>query len=285
MSADRPEPTPPIRNRASLRRPALKWVAVVASVICAGLSLGWLGLNYQPEFYTRLRPAPSQRRHESAQQFLSQTLQLRNDIVNEPSWQARFSDEQVNAWLAEDLVESFADLIPAGFSDPRVLFELDRVTLACHYQDGALRSVLWAILRLDVPRDNEVSITIEKIQAGAFPLPADQFLDRLTEHARVRGLDITWTEDHGLRVATIRYAADPSRRDIVLERVQVTPGWVLLTGRSNPASAVAVKPSLPSRHVIQSKFRIQQRQSDSPSPPDIKPPGASTRSSITPRNT
>src|SRR5206468_2359420 len=79
--------------------------------------------------------------------FVAQSLQLRNDICNEPTWMAVFTDQEVNAWLAEDLVTEFADQLPPEVHEPRVMFELDRVTLAFELDQGPVRSVIWVVAR------------------------------------------------------------------------------------------------------------------------------------------
>ncbi len=82
---------------------------------------------------------------------MAQSLQLRNDICNEPSWEAVFTDQEVNAWLAEDLVTHFADQLPPEVYEPRVLFELDRITLAFLLKQGGVQSVITVVARPRVP--------------------------------------------------------------------------------------------------------------------------------------
>jgi hypothetical protein len=235
-------------------------VAVVATVLC--------GLSYQPDFYRALVASRSPGRQKKAERFVEQSLQLRNDIVNESQWEAVFSDEEVNAWLAEDLKASFADQIPPGFSEPRIRFDDDTVTLACQYEDGPVRSVLWAVLRVTIPHDNAVALTIEKLRVGALPVPTESVIEKITRHARAHGLDLSWSDDEGQPTAIIRYTPSARRHDVVLERVQLARGWIRLFGRSSPSAGVAVAPRLPSRQVIQSTFsrRRYQMRSSEPSP-------------------
>ena len=132
---------------------------------------------------------PQDQREVKAKHFVAQSLQLRNDICNEPTWEAVFSDQEVNAWLAEDLVTHFADQLPPEVHDPRVLFETDRVILAFQLEKGALQSVITVVARPRVPEENTVELTLEKIRAGILPVPADNILDRIIEHARYRGVE------------------------------------------------------------------------------------------------
>lgn len=257
-----------------MRKPTRRWIVLgttTLAVLAAAVGGAFYALSYQPDFYRDLVRTSSRARLRKAEKFVEQSLQLRNDIVNEARWEAVFSDEEVNAWLAEDLKESFADQIPPGFTEPRVLFDDDRVTLACQYEEGPVRSVAWAVLRVSIPQDNAVALTIEKIRVGALPVPSEKLIEKITRHARARGLDLTWSEDEGQPVATIRYTPSPGRRDVVLERVQIAHGWIRLFGRSSPAE-VAIAPRLPSRQVIQSTF--SRRRYQSPSDEDASGAGA-----------
>ncbi|HEU5115514.1 MAG TPA: hypothetical protein VFT74_02445, partial [Isosphaeraceae bacterium] len=179
-----------------MRTSTRRWIVIGLGTLTALLAAGsgvWVGLKHQPEFYRRMIQMPTEHRQAEARRFVAESLRLRNDIVNESRWRAVFSDEEVNAWLAEDLVSHFADQIPAGVHDPRVLFDDDRVTLAFQLDQGPMSSVVWAVVRVRVPAPNQIALTLEKIRAGALPMPTEQFLERITEHALSHGLDLVWT--------------------------------------------------------------------------------------------
>ena len=245
-------------------------VGVTAAVVAAaGSALVWVSLTHEPAFYRKL--VGRGQRAASAKRFVSSSLQLRNDIVNEPTWEAVFSDDEVNAWLAEDLVTHFADQLPPEVHEPRVLFELDRVTLAFELDRGPLRSVVWVVARPRVPRDNVLELTFEKFRAGILPVPPDQVLDRIVERARAGGLDVSWKREGKEAVATIRYSPADGRDDVKLERVRISAGELLLAGRSDRSRGRIGMPTLPTRKVLQSKFPNRKVQftpppADSPSP-------------------
>lgn len=238
-----------------------RWV-FIAGLICTAIltvpAVVWYLLTYEPSFYrVRSRLAPEQRR-AVARQFARQSLQLRNDIANEPRWEARFSDEEVNAWLAEDLVTHFADQIPEGVNDPRVAFEPDRATLAFQLEQGPVRSVIWVVVGVRVPEPNALALTIEKIRAGVMPVPAEKLLGRITDYARSRGLDVQWQRDGEHPVALVRYQPDAKRRDIILESIQLLDGQIRLLGRSEQRDEAVLK--LPTRRVLQSTFPRRSHQ-------------------------
>src|SRR5262249_22650077 len=192
-------------------------------------------------------------------------LQLRNDIHNEPTWEAVFSDQEVNAWLAGDLVTHFADQLPPEVHEPRVMFELDRITLAFELDQGPVRSVIWVVARPRVPEPNLLELTLEKIRAGVLPVPAEKVIDRIIEHVRGHGLDVDWKRVDRLPVVTIRYSPDSERDDVMLEQLQIREGQIRLEGRSNRSKGVVTAPTLPTRKVLQSKFprrKLQDKGAD-----------------------
>src|SRR5436305_3525862 len=190
----------------------------------------WLSLTYQPAYYRDIVSLPHAQSEAKARHFVAQSLQLRNDICNEPTWEAVFSDQEVNAWLAEDLVTHFADQLPPEVHDPRVLFETNRVILAFQLEKGGLQSVITVVARPRVPEGNTVELTLEKIRAGILPVPADNILDQIIEHARRHGVDVRWKRRDGYPVVVMRYTPNLSREDVELEELEIRRGQIRLAG-------------------------------------------------------
>ncbi|MDR3638077.1 MAG: hypothetical protein P4L84_30005 [Isosphaeraceae bacterium] len=239
-----------------MRKPS-KRVLIVGSVLATLVTapaLVWVSLSYEPQFYRTMNKLPRAQREAEAKRFVAQSLQLSNNIRNEPVWEAVFSDEEVNAWLAEDLVTQFADQLPPEVHDPRVAFETDRVTLAFRLEQGPVKSVIWVVARPRVPEGNVLELTLEKIRAGVLPVPADDVLDRIAEHVRARGVDVSWKRVDGRPVVLVRYQPDADREDVELETVQISAGQVRLTGKSNRERGIVRAPKLPTRKVLQSRF-------------------------------
>lgn len=258
-----------------MRRPGRRWKLLGAAlfVLAALPPLAYLGLTYKPHVYRRVRNAelPLQQRQARAKHFVSQGLQLRNDIENEPRWEARFSDEEVNAWVAEELLATFAEQVPPEVHDPRVLFEDGKATIVFELKRGLIRTVITVVCRARVPQDNVLALTLEKINAGILPFPAEQLTEPITQHAKANGLDITWGKDGRAPVAYLRYTTDPERADVVLEKVQFIDGELLMSGRSNKKGGRVASPKLPGRDLLQSRFPRRARQ---PSPVSRQTPAS-----------
>ncbi|MGE3820643.1 MAG: hypothetical protein AB7I30_14615 [Isosphaeraceae bacterium] len=245
---------------SKLTRRLLVGGLVVAAILAAIPALFWASLTHRPSFYKAMVVLPRAQREEKARRFVSQSLQLRNDIANEPSWEAAFSDEEVNAWLAEDLVTHFADHLPPEVHEPRVMFELERITLAFELDRGPLRSVIWVVARPRVPEPNVLELTLEKVRAGMVPIPPDQVLDRIVTMAATHGIDVSWKREANVPVATIKYTPEGEGVGVKLDRVQVFKGEVLLAGRSERGRGEVQAIILPTRKVLQSKFPLLKRK-------------------------
>jgi hypothetical protein len=240
----------------------LLWFGLGVGVLASIPGVAWFCLTYQPSYYRAMVRLSREQRAGRAKRFVAQSLQLRNDICNEPNWEAVFSDQEVNAWLAEDLVTHFADQLPPEVEEPRVMFESDRITLAFQLRQGGLQSVITVVARPRVPGGNTIELTLEKIRAGILPVPADHILDRIIEHARYHGIDMEWARRNGYPVVVVRYTPNDEREDVQLEEVQILDGQIRLAGRSDRAKGVFHKPTLPSGQVLQSKFPIRKIHED-----------------------
>ncbi len=246
-----------------MRRPRRRWIVlgVALLVLLLAPAAAWVSLTFQPRFYRAMDAVPRTERKAEAARFTAQTLSLSNDIRNQSTWKALFSDREVNAWLATDLVEHFADQLPPQVHEPRVAFSPDRVTLAFGFDRGPIRSVVTVVARVRVPEENVVALTLEKIHAGLVPIDPEPILQRVTEHAHRRGLDLRWERDsENLPVALIRYTTDPGRADIVLEQLRVQEGSISLVGRSNRTRGAVALPALPSRKSLQHNFPHAMRR-------------------------
>jgi hypothetical protein len=246
---------------------------LVASLVLIVPGAVWLSLTHKPTFYRALTNVPRAELEGKARHFVASSLQLRNDISNERDWQAVFTDQEVNAWLAEDLVTHFADQIPPALHEPRVAFNAERITLAFQLDQGPIRTVIWVVARARVPEDNVLALTLEKIRAGVIPISVDRFIDPITEQARQHGLDVKWSRENDLPVALIRFNPDHDRSDVVLERLSVRQGQIRLSGRSDRLQGALVTPTLPTRRVLQLNFPRRNSQ--------LRRPSSSTHQSST----
>lgn len=188
----------------------------------------YAAVSYRPSFYRESEP-PGPARQERAGQFVERSLQLRNDAANEERWEAVFSEEQVNSWLAEDLPTQFPDLLPSSIGDPRVAFDSDRATIAFTFKEVPIQGVLWAVVKVTSGVENEISLEVEQLRLGLLPLPDGILIERIRGGS---ALPLLWSREGGRAVAKLRL--DPKRRgrSMRIEDLQLAKGWLRVAGRS-----------------------------------------------------
>ncbi|MCA9017277.1 MAG: hypothetical protein KDA77_18235, partial [Planctomycetaceae bacterium] len=148
-----------------------------------------------PEFYQEALQEQSQPevRQEEAKEFVQRSMQVVNDVRNhEPVWSQEFSEQQVNAWLAEELHQKYNEWVPKGISDPRVKFEKDEIELGFHLTLKKWSGIISLKFKPWLLKENQLVLELEKARAGLLPIPIDDAITDLIQEARSEGWYIEW---------------------------------------------------------------------------------------------
>jgi uncharacterized protein YpmS len=216
-------------------RKRLRIVVLVAAVglllIAAGVLALYVASQQVPDFYQRAMQADPAAQKAASDKMLQQTTAFVSDVKKEGRWQALFTEEQINGWLAVDLVKNHRDVLAASISDPRVQIEPDRMSLACRYQEGRMQSVLSLTVGVSLAESNAVALRIRKARAGAMPLPLDSVLSRVSEAARHAGQKIQWRQVDGDPVALISLdSAQQGRTAVEIDTIVLRKGEIYVAG-------------------------------------------------------
>lgn len=229
----------------------VRTAGIVLGCVCALALVGGAALWYlarqAPEFYRQAVLRSPAQRDADARQFLRHTSQLLSDIENERRWEAAFTQEQVNGWLAEDFVQDHASLLPPSIAEPRVAFHEGSVTLAFCARRGLLTTVVSLELACWVPEPNLLAVQLRRTRAGAVPVSIQGFLRRLAEESPRRGWNIEWKRSEGMLVALVRLALESEGNEPVLDEIDVRDGILYLAGTSRDRDAVVRGRELPAR--------------------------------------
>jgi hypothetical protein len=200
------------------------------------LFLGYRATQQVPDFYGQAIQLEPEVQQEAGDVLEQHVLQLHNEVRQSGRWEAVFTDQQINGWLAYDLPEKFADVLPPGVSDPRVVIEDRQARIACRYDAKRFRSVISLDLEIHLTEEpNVLAVRIHQARAGLLPLPLKRFLDEITAQAGTADVIVRWSQDDGDPVALVtvptRHDQYP-RREVHLETVELRDGEVYLAGRS-----------------------------------------------------
>ena len=218
-----------------------KWLVIVTSVLClvvlaivGGLFTLHRASQYVPEFYGTAIQADPIVQKDASDKMLQKAAALVSDVSNEDEWKSLFTEEEINGWLAVDLVENHPDALSPSVTDPRVSIKPDRLTLACRYDHGNWQSVLSITVDIYLAEPNVVALRIRKARAGAVPLPLEEVLDQIAMAARKMDVQLRWQQAEGDPVALvpIRPPRDDNERVVRIESIKLGDGEVYLAGSS-----------------------------------------------------
>ena len=244
-------------------RVTIRCTAIAFVVTVLLLQSGYLAVRQIPDFYQEAMTQEVVHQDQAGEQLEKQVLDLHNDVQLEGRWQAVFTDDQVNGWLATDLVQEFPHLLPSKLRDPRVAIRHDRVRMACQYRTQRTNSVV--SLDVDVFLTNQpniVAIRIRKARAGLLPLPLKYVLNEISKAARKVDLSLRWTQTEADPVAllTIPTQRDQDNRVMVLETLQLREGEVILAGRTERTQTEEPEPELNPCRVGQSEVNVNRQR-------------------------
>lgn len=212
--------------------------------VCLGLALlmvggvAWLyrATQQAPEFYRQALAAPPPRQDRASEELIEQVTTLANQAQREGHWEALFTAEQINGWLAVDLEQNYADSLPEGVSEPRVEITPQGATLACRWQDGRLATVFSLSAELYVAEPNVLGLRISTARAGKLPVPLDRVLDGVTRAATDLDWAIEWRQIDGDPTALITIPPPAGHDDtaIWIDALELREAAVFLSGRTLP---------------------------------------------------
>jgi hypothetical protein len=172
-----------------------------------------------------------------SREFKTKLSDMVNGVINnDPQWYVAFNEDQINSYFDEDFVRerTFEKILPVGISQPRVAIEPERIRLAFRHSVGRWSTIISLDLRvwLATREPNVVALELQSLHAGSLPVTAQSLLERVSETARHNNVEVTWYRHHGNPVALLRFQADQRTPTVQLQRLELRPGTLVISGRS-----------------------------------------------------
>ena len=222
-----------------------KRIALAAVVlVLVGLVVGgaWLyrSLYYVPEFYSQALALGAPELQKSNREMLRRTAALNNDLKRIGQWQALFTDQQINGWLAVDVPKNHPDLLPPEVRDPRVRIMPEGIFAGAKFE-GEVSAVISLQLAVRLTAPNVLAVRIHKARVGDVPWPLDRVVEEVVAAAASWGLQVEQTQTDGDPVLLVTLPPDlqDNRRHILLEHLELRDGEVFLSGRTTAGSTTS----------------------------------------------
>ncbi len=188
-----------------------------------------------PAFYQQARQADPKVLQAASREFVQQVEQFQKQLEQTGRWEAVFTEDQINGWLAIDAPQEFGDQLPPEIETPVVDLEPDTVWVAVRLKTDSFDTVLNLAAELDVDAEtNEVSVRILEAYAGDLPIPLRTVKKRLRQATSRLRVDLRWTgaDDEAVVRIKIPRWIDEQQRERVLESIEIKAGHCRLSGRT-----------------------------------------------------
>lgn len=172
--------------------------AIFVVVGGAGLWL-WLAFRHVPHFYSDALAVDPIVEKQASDKMVRRTVALSNDVRRDGHWEAVFTADQINGWLAVDRERNHPKLIPHEFHDPRVAIHEGEMIIGCRYETDRINTVLSLTADVYLQSPNVLALRIERARAGAIPLPLKDVTSQL----------VAACENVGCKVELRELGADP----------------------------------------------------------------------------
>jgi hypothetical protein len=211
-------------------------IGFLAFLACSVAGTLLLLVRYEPQHYVVAAVPPGPPREAASVEFQRRFSDLISAAGGDHEWWARFTQAQINSYLAEAFVQSGVSkhLLPEGIRDPRVILEQDRIRLAFRYHNRLWKTVISIDLRVWLPKrePNVVALQLESFHAGVLPVSAQWLLERISEVCQQNGIGVNWYRHEGYPVALLRFQADQPRATLQLRAIRLEPETITIHGQS-----------------------------------------------------
>ncbi len=192
----------------------------------------YVALHHVPRFYQEAGKFDSTARKSGSDEMLRRTAELASDANRRGRWREVFTAEQVNGWLAVDLVENHSTLLPPELHDPRVAIHDGQIIVGCRY-DGQVSTVASLEADASLQGPNQIAIRIRRARAGAVPLPLDKLMPQAIRALENAGCTVELHQASADPVLLITLNPQTRRgRTLVLESLAIREGQIEVAGET-----------------------------------------------------
>ena len=207
------------------------WIVGCLAVLAViGLVACFIALRHVPAFYDKAMKLSEEELNKGSEHMLRQIAALHGASRRPGHWKARITAEEINGWLAVDLVKNHPRALPPGVSDARVAIRPEGMTLACRAKVAGQSSILSLTVQPYMPEPDVVALRLMCARAGALPVPLGRVLDRLSQAARALQLPLQWRQAGGDPVAMLALPGVDGDQVARIDAIELGDGWIDLSG-------------------------------------------------------
>jgi hypothetical protein len=214
------------------RRIAFALLGTIALLLVGGGAWLFFAVRHVPRFYEEAGKLPPEARRKGSDEMVRRSAALASDANRRGRWQQIFTADQINGWLAVDLVENYPKLLPPELRDPRVAIHPEQVIVGCRFE-GKISTIVSLEADVSLQAPSVIAVHIRRARAGAVPLPLDKFLPEAIHALENAGclVDLRQNGADPVLLITLPLRTDAGRT-LVLTTLVVRDGEIDMAGET-----------------------------------------------------
>jgi len=202
----------------------------IGLLLGGGVWLAYRAARHIPEFYADTLDQQPDSARQASHQMRKRVTALASDTSRSGEWSETFTADQINGWLAVDLIEKHPDTLPEGVHDPRVSITADEARIGCQFDEPWAGVVYSIAIEPYIAEPNVVAVRFRSARAGALPMPLGRVIEEISAGAAERGVRLEWQQIDGDPVLLLPLAEDDGR--YVLEAIDLADGAIRFSGQT-----------------------------------------------------
>jgi hypothetical protein len=224
----------------------------VGVCVLAALGGAYFAAQQVRPFYKHALRIEPEALERGSRELESRATALYSEAKKAGRWEAAFTAEQINGWLAVQLVDNLDIELPSRVRDPRVAISADRLRLGFRTSSGGVDTVVSVDAGVFLTDDGAVAIHLMSVRAGALPLPVMQLADQIADACRDLELPVRWTRQEGQPVALVELHSDPStdKRQFFIDAIELRENELYVAGHTEIGTGSESSPERLGSHGI-----------------------------------
>ncbi len=205
-------------------------IGLVFLILLVGAGV-YLAIHTRPEFYEQSLEISPARQREASEEMVRKATSLYNEVGKVGRWHALMTEQEINGWLAVDLVENHPEVLPNEVREPRVRIHPDRVELAAQVDTDQFEGVLHATFEVTVPEPNMLAFRLIAFRLGRLPVSRRSVVDELLQVVRWDQFDAEILWDGGDPLLRVQIPISHKKHLIGrIETIKLDDGEVFVSG-------------------------------------------------------
>jgi hypothetical protein len=211
----------------------------LACVAAGAVIVAYLATRQVRPFYEQALQIAPEDLEQGRRELESRATALYTDARQAGKWQALFTDDQINGWLAVQIADTAERGLPNSIRAPRIAIVPDLVTLGFTTKRGGVETVIAVDAAVFLTDDGDVAIYLRRVRAGALPLPLMMVAEEIAAACRELELPVRWAQQDGAPVAMIRVRGDEGAggRQWWIDAIELNQGELYVAGHTEVTAA------------------------------------------------